>query len=222
MWKSVIYKEWLKVRWFLIGFTALGIFGVGYIFLKVQHDFAFMEAKNYWYNSLFKGLQYFGYLKFLPLAGALAIGVAQYFPETINKRIKLTFHLPLKENKVLMMMHTFGTCSLLAAYLLIFAVFFGFSKIFFASEMVNGAVISVFPWFLAGLTSYFIIALVVLEPIWKYRIFYSLIGGFFVTIYLKSAVTAGYGPANPILFVLTACLSIALIFSAYRFRKGEM
>jgi len=222
MWKSVIYKEWLKIRWFLIGFTALGIIGVGYIFLKVQHDFAFMEGKNYWYNLLFLGVQYFGYFKFLPLAGALAIGIAQYFPETINKRIKLTFHLPLKENKVLMMMHAFGASSLLAAYSLLFLIFWGFSEIFFATEMVNDAVITIFPWFLAGLTTYFIVALVVLEPIWKYRAFYFLIGAFFTTFYLESVVTAGYGPANPILFVLTACLSIALIFSAYRFRKGEM
>jgi len=222
MWKSVIYKEWLKIRWFLIGFAALGIITVGYIFLKVQHDFTFMEGKNYWNNVLFLGVQYFGYLKFLPLAGALAIGIAQYFPETINKRIKLTFHLPLNENKVLMMMHVFGTSCLLAIYTLLILFFFGFSKIFFAAEMVNDALITIFPWFLAGLTTYFIVALVVLEPIWKYRAYYFLTGAFFVSIYLEPAVTAGYEPANPILLLLTACLSIALIFSAYRFRKGEM
>ncbi len=222
MWKSVIYKEWLKIRWFLIGFTALGILSIGYISLKVQHDFTFYEGKNYWYSILFMGYQYFSYMKFLPLAGAIAIGIAQYFPETINKRIKLTFHLPIKENKVLMMMHAFGTASILAAYLLILLVFFGLSKVFFATEMVDAAIISVFPWFLAGLTAYFLIALIVLEPIWKYRAFYFVTGAFFITIYLKSAVTAGYAPVNLTLFVLTAILSIALIFSAYRFRKGEM
>jgi hypothetical protein len=222
MWKSVIYKEWLKIRWFLAGFTALGMAGVGYIFLKVQYDIAFMEAKNYWYAILFQGFQYFGHVRFLPLAGGLVIGIAQYFPETINKRIKLTFHLPLKENKVLLMMHAFGAGSLLAAYLLIFGAFFGLSQLFFVSEMVIGALVSVFPWFLSGFAAYFLVALVVLETIWRYRIYYSLTGGFFMTVYLKSSVTAGYGPANLVLFVLTACLSIALIFPAYRFRKGEM
>lgn len=222
MWKSVIYKEWLKIRWFLIGYAILGIVSVGYIFLKVQHDFTFFEGKNYWYSILFQGYQYFSYMKFLPLAGAVAIGIAQYFPETINKRIKLTFHLPVKENKLLLMMHAFGSLSILAAYLLIFVVFFGFSKVFFPTEIVRDAVITVFPWFLAGLTAYFMIALIVLEPIWKYRAFYFITGAFFSTIYLKSAVTAGYAPVNLILFVFTAALSIALIFSAYRFRKGEM
>jgi len=222
MWKSVIYKEWLKIRWFLIGYAALGIIAVGYIFLKVQHDIAFMEGKNYWYSILFQGLQYFGYLKFLPLIGALAIGIAQYFPETVNKRIKLTFHLPLKENKILLMMHAFGTGSLLAAYLLIFSIFYVLSNLFFPSEIINGAIATVIPWFLAGLTTYFMIALIVLEPIWKYRAFYFIIGAFFTSIYLNQTITAGYAPVNPILFILTAGSGIALIFSAYRFRKGEM
>lgn len=222
MWKSVIYKEWLKIRWFLIGFAALGIIAVGYIFLKVQHDFTFLEAKNYWYNSLFQNLQYFGYLKFLPLAAGLAIGIAQYYPETVDKRIKLTFHLPIRENKILLMMHAFGTGTLLAVFLLIFSLFFGLSKLFFAAEMVDTAVITIFPWFLAGLTTYFLIALIVLEPIRKYQVFYILISSFLITVFFEPAATSGYAPANPLLFVLTACLSIALLFSAYRFRKGEM
>lgn len=222
MWKSIFYKEWLKIRWFLIGFTALGIIVVAYIFLKVQHNFAFIGGKSYWYATLYQGLQYFIYLKFLPLTGAIAIGFAQYFPETINKRIKLSFHLPLKENKVLILMQAFGAGSLLAAYLLIFGIYFGLSKVYFTTEMIYLAFMTMFPWFLAGFTAYFMIALIILEPIWKYRVFYFLIGAFFISFYMLPAITGGYGPVNPIMFVLTAGSGIALIFSAYRFRKGEM
>jgi len=222
MWKSVIYKEWLKIRWFLAAFTVLGLIDVGYIFLKVRHEFTFSSGKDYWYSILFQRYRYFSFLKYLPLAGAVAVGLAQYLPEIINKRIKLTFHLPLKENKVLLMMHAFGTAGLLVSYLIILFAFWWLSKFFFTNEMITGAFVSVFPWFLAGLTAYFIIALIIFEPVWKYRIYYSLTGVFFLSIYLEPAVTGGYGPVNPVLFVLTGCLSIALIFSAYRFRKGEM
>lgn len=222
MWKSVIYKEWLKIRWFLIGFTTLGIAGVGYIFLKVQHDFAFMEGKNYWYAVIFQGLQFLGYLKFIPLAGAVAVGVAQYFPETVNKRIKLTFHLPVKENKILLMMHAFGTGSILVSYLLIFGLFISLCTIFFPAEIITDAIITAIPWFLAGLSAYFMIALIVLEPIWKYRAFYLIIAAFFISLFFNQAKLAAYAPANPILFILTAASGIALIFSAFRFRKGEM
>jgi hypothetical protein len=117
------------------------------------------------------GYQYFGYLKYIPLVGGLLIAIAQYFPETINKRIKLSFHLPLKENKILLMMHAFGFGSLLVAYLAIFAVFVVFSASFFPSQIVNDAIISVFPWFLAGFTASFLVALIVLEPVWMYCFF---------------------------------------------------
>ncbi len=222
MWKSVIYKEWLKIRWFLIGFTALGIIGVGYIFLKVQHDITFMEGKNYWYSILFQNLQYFAYLKFLPLAGGLIIGIAQYFPETVNKRIKLAFHLPVRENKMMMIMVLFGAGSLLVSFLLLFVLFVLLSGIFFPSGIILGAITSVLPWFCAGLAAYFFVALVILEPVWKYRFLYSLVGVFFISLFLKTSVTGGYGPVNPVLAVLCLLLSFGVLFPAYRFRKGEM
>src|SRR5665647_307221 len=222
MWKSIVYKEWLKIRWFLIGFTALGIVGIGYLFLKVQHGFTFQGGTSFWYNILFMGLQFFGYFKYIPLLGGLIIGVAQYFPETINKRIKLTFHLPLKENNVLLMMHAFGIVCLVHSFSLLLGIFITLSSIYFPSPMVIDSIVSVIPWFLAGLVAYFFVALIVLEPIWMYRLLYALVAGFFVNIYVKSPVIAAYGPAIPGLLVLTILLSVALLFSAYRFRKGEM
>lgn len=222
MWKSVCYKEWLKIRWFLAGFTLLGLLGVGYLFLTVQHGFIFSSAKNFWYGILFMGQQYFSWLKYIPLAGGVAIAVAQYFPETVSKRIKLVFHLPVQENRIILMMHAFGTACLVFSYLLILGLFAGLSRVYFPAEMVWDAVVSVYPWFLAGLTAYFLVALVVLEPVWKYRVLYGLTGGLFVPVYLMSAATAAYSPANPCLTVFTVLLSVSLLFSAYRFRKGEM
>jgi hypothetical protein len=222
MWKSIIYKEWLKIRFFLVGFTLLGMIGIGYLFLKVQHGFTFTGGGNFWYNILFMGMQFFGFFKYVPLFGGLLIAVAQYFPETINKRIKLTFHLPLKENNVLLMMHAFGAGCLLFSYFLLLGVFIALSTVYFPSEMVWDSVVSVTPWFLAGFVAYFFVAMVVMEPVWMYRFLYSLVAGFFVTIYVKSPVIAAYGPAIPGLSLLTILLSVALLFSAYRFRKGEM
>jgi hypothetical protein len=196
--------------------------GFGYMFLKVQHGFTFSGGTSVWYNILFMDLQFFAYFKYFPLFGGLLIGVAQYFPETVNKRIKLTFHLPLDENKVLLMMHIFGIVCLFLSYLLLLLAFISLSTIYFPSQMIIDSVTSVSPWFLAGFTAYFFVALIVLEPVWKYRFFYTLVAGFFVPIYVKSPVIAAYGPAIPGLSVLTILLSVALLFSAYRFRKGEM
>ncbi len=222
MWKSIIYKEWLKTRWFFIAFAALGTLVVGYIFLTVQHNFKFNEPNNYWYTLLFMKLKYFGYLKFAPIAGALAISIAQFFPETVDKRIKLTFHLPLNENKVLLIMMLFGTLCLLAAYLLFLALFVGLSTIYFPSNIILPALVTIAPWFLAGFTAYYFVALIVLEPVWKYRFLYIVVTATILPLFFESAATGSYAPANPVLAVLVIISSIALLFSGYRFRKGEM
>ncbi len=222
MWKSIIYKEWLKIKWFFIVATLLEIFVAGYIFINVQHDFKFNDANNYWYLILFMGVPYFTYLKFVPIVSALAISIAQYFPETVNKRIKLTFHLPVDENKILLTMMLFGTVCLLAGYVILLAIFYGLSTFYFPSNIIFPALVSITPWFLAGFAAYYFVALIVLEPVWKFRFFYIIVAAVFVPLYFEPASIGSYGPANPVLFVLVCMLSISLLFSGYRFRKGEM
>jgi hypothetical protein len=222
MWKSVFYKEWLKIRWFIVGYTLLGILGIGYLFLALKHNFAFTGGKNVWNAVLFQGHQFYSLFKYVPLAGGLTIAIAQYLPETINKRLKLTFHLPLTENNGLLLMQAFGAGSLLISLLIFGGLFTGFSLVYFPIEIVTDSVATILPWLLAGFAAYFMAALVVLESNRVFRFFYSLVGGFFLTIYFASAGTAAYGPANSGLLVLTALLSVAFVFPAYRFRKGEM
>lgn len=210
------------MKWFVFIFTGLGILAVGYIFLKVQHDFTFNEANNYWYLILFQRFQYFSFLKFIPVFGSFIIAIAQYFPETVNKRIKLSFHLPINENKVLIIMMLFGTFCLLVIYGIIFLLFFGLSTIFFPSEIIIAAIITITPWFLSGFAIYYLITVIVLEPVWKYRLLYAIVAGTFIPIFLKTAHAGSYAPTILILLVLVIILSISLLFSGYRFRKGEM
>lgn len=224
MWKSIIYKEWLKIRWFAIIYAAFGILVVGNIFLKVQHDFEFSQAANYWYSILFQGNRFYEYslFKFVPLVGGLVIAMAQYFPETVNKRIKLTFHLPVNENKALLVMMLFGAFCLLAIAAVIMLLFTLLSLAYFPAEIIQSALISVTPWFLCGFVVYFSTALIVLEPVWKYRLLYLLVTVTFVPIYLQTSAAGAYSPALPLLIVFTVLLSVTLLFSGYRFRKGEM
>jgi len=218
----MIFKEWIKVRWLLLLYTLLALLVVGYIFLRVRHDFTFNEAKNYWYSVLFQGFLWFKYLKYMPLAGGIALAVAQYFPETVNKRIKLTFHLPVEENRSLLMMMQFGTLCLLASFGLVFLLFLGLALLYFPAEIITAAVISVTPWFLAGFAAYYLGALVILEPVWLRRILYFAVACAFIPLFLQTSVSGGYGPALMVLFLFTCLLSVALLFSGYRFRKGEM
>jgi len=222
MWKSIIYKEWLKIRWFTIVYAILSMLAVSYLFLKVQHDTTFNQANNYWYLILFKGFKFFSPVKFIPIAGGLLVAIAQYFPETVNKRIKLAFHLPLNENKILLTMMGFGSFILLIVYTVLLVLFIGIGTFYFPSNIITPALFSIIPWFLAGFVTYYLVALIVLEPVWKYRFLYLAVAATFIPLFFENGPAAAYRPANITLAILTASLSIALLFSGYRFRKGEM
>jgi hypothetical protein len=158
----------------------------------------------------------------VPLLGGLVIAVAQFFPETVNKRIKLTFHLPKNENSMLLMMMGFGTICLLLCYSLVFLLFWLLSTVFFPAEIINAAIVSIIPWFLAGFAVYYLVALVILEPVWLYRFLYFVAACAIIPFFIEPCVSGGYSPVNLKLFVMVILLSVSLLFSGYRFRKGEM
>ncbi len=222
MLKSLIYKEWIKIRWLALAILVAGILMQINIFLKVRHDIIFVDAANYWYSVLFRNYQYFGSLKFLPLIGGLGLAIAQYFPETVNKRIKLTFHLPVDEDEILIKIQTFGAMSLIAIFLLLGLFFFVGSSIFFPAEIIIPALLSSAPWFMGGLASYFLVGFILLEPIWLYRGLYAVLGAGFINFFYVSANPGGYAPVLPMLTLLTLLAGFFLLFSGYRFRKGEM
>jgi hypothetical protein len=220
--KSIIYKEWIKIKWAIMACLAFGIIILTIIFLKVRHDIIFVDAVNFWYSFLFKGSPYFTLLKFLPFAAGLGVAIAQYIPETVNRRIKLTFHLPVKENEILLKMHAFGAACLIAIFLFLFLIFIIGSSLFFPSDIIIPSVLTLIPWFLGGLATYFLVAFIALEPIWLYRGFSSVIGGGFITFFYMNAGIGGYEPVILRLVLLTALLGVVILFSGYRFRKGEM
>jgi hypothetical protein len=220
--KSIIYKEWIKIRWALLAFLIIGIIALSVVLLRVRHDILFVDAANYWYSFLFRGSPYYMLLKFLPFLAGLGIAVAQYFPETVNKRIKLTFHLPVRENEILIKMHSFGAICLITEFIILLLVFIMGSSIFFPSDIIIPSLISILPWFLGGIAAYFIVALILLEPIWLYRGLFTIIGGGFITFFYLNGVIGAYKPVLLILLLLTLLSNILVLFSGYRFRKGEM
>jgi hypothetical protein len=220
--RSIIYKEWIKIRWALSGILVLEIIALGMMFLRVRHDIIFVDAANYWYSFLFRGTPYYSILKYLPLVGGLGLAIAQYFPETVSRRIKLTFHLPVSENEILIKMHLFGAACLIVIFLVLIFTFLILSRMFFPSDIYFPSLISILPWFLGGLAAYFISALVLLEPIWLYRGFFTVLGGGFISLFYYNTVIGGYKPVIVTLLVLTFLASVTILFSGYRFRKGEM
>lgn len=222
MLRSIFYKEWIKIGRAAILLTAVGLLLIAGIYLTVRHDLLLKDAELYWYDIVYQKMIYFSIFKFMPLVTGLLIGLAQFVPETVEKRIKLSLHLPINEEEVVLKMLGIGTTIVLTSFLLLFAVIYAWGLVYFPVEMVQKTAVTVLPWFYSGLATYFLASFVVLEPLWKYRILYILTGGAFITFFYKSNVAGAY---QPILLPLLLCVimaSISSLFSIYRFRKGEM
>lgn len=222
MIKSIIYKEWLKIKKVYLLLLAVGLLVVIGIYSNVRHELIVNDAESYWDLILNQKMIYFGVLKFLPLIMGLLIGVAQFVPETVEKRIKLTLHLPTNEETIVLKMVWFGAGSVLLLHILFISLFAFMGLYYFPIEIVSVALYTILPWFLAGIAAYFLTSFTILEPIWKQRIFYTLISGAFLTMFFKTAMPGAYQQVLVHLAILIACVSISTLFSIYRFRKGEM
>jgi hypothetical protein len=220
MYQSIIYKEWIKTRTTLA--TLAVIFaGVGiYSFMKIDEGVRATGMVAFWESIIQKDVTLFPYFKYLPLLLGFLLAITQYVPELQFKRLKLTLHLPLKENNILLTMLLYGfSVVLLFVLITLPALLFGLGR-YFPPEIVGASFGNVFPWFLAGFASYLLASWICLEPQWKQRIL-NLIPGICVLSFFFLRVKSGaYQPFDPYLggFVI-----LAFFFSFYstaRFKEG--
>lgn len=222
MLKSIFFKEWLKIGKIAIVLFAVGFLAIAGIYLNVRHDLVLSDAEKIWDMIVNRQHIHFSIFKFYPLLFGLLVGLAQFVPEIVEKRIKLSLHLPLNEEEVVLKMVSFGAGTVITAFFVLFLLFYFWGLVYFPDEIMKLAALTLLPWFLAGLAAYFLSSLIILEPIWKYRIFYLIIAAVFLSMFCKSNIAGAYSQAIVSLLVCILMTSISSIFSIYRFRKGEM
>ena len=193
--KHLLYKEWLKTRWFAAVSLLLGIILSTYACIDALSSFHSLGGA-FFYSTLLSGnISLMGQLKYLPLGVALLIGLSQFMPEITNKRIRLTLHL-------LITTITMAVC--------------------FPAEITIPVWQTLFPWLLGGMTSYFFVAMIAFEPIWKFRFCYMLVAYFILRFFYLGYGTGNAVTAYPILLVITLISSLSVIYTSHRFNKGEL
>jgi hypothetical protein len=148
------------------------------------------------------------------------LAAVQFVPEIQRKRIKLTFHLPVDEYNVLLAMAGIGFVSLLAMFVVSSLIFLLAGYAYFPTEIVHSAFLTMVPWYLLGLTAYSLASYVILEPLWKRRIFYILFAVGFGKLFLYGWFYNIYDRVLIGMLVLTILLSVSVIYSGHRFKKG--
>ena len=213
-------KEWLKTKWFVLASLVLGVGTILYAFIGLNSNIINADGgSNYvfeWFTQA--GQPHYGIFKNIPFIIALLIGGSQYLPEVLQKRIKLTLHLPLNEIVMLYTMVLYGFLMILSLMVIFMILFFTIDLYFFPVEMHVMAINAFLPWILGGFTTYFFVAMIAMEPSWKFRCLYAIVVYELLDIYLLGGNMSNL---YVLMIIVLVIASLGMIYTANRFKIGE-
>ncbi|PRY98232.1 hypothetical protein BY457_11044 [Marinilabilia salmonicolor] len=221
MIKALLYKEWIKTRWFLLAIAIAGLLLHIYMFMRVGRSIRLVGAEHIWDVIITRNQFLFSELKYLPLLSGALLGLSQFIPEITNRRIKLTFHLPLREKTITTWMVGFGFILLTGLFLVQFAGLFTGIHLLFAPEIVSNGALTVLPWYVAGLWAYLACVFVAVEPTWRMRIPNLLISTGLIRILFLSDFPAAYAPMPVLMLAGTILFVLFLWLSVFRLKVGR-
>ena len=216
----LIYKEWIKTRWFALVALVAGLAAVVGIFAGVAGGIR-SDAPLYLSRLLTNKEAFFALFRFVPLFAAVLIGVSQFLPEVVDKRIKLSLHLPLGPVRVVYSMVLYGFLLLSAILACCLLLFVGLTAGYLPAEVIRAALVTMMPWVLGGMTAYFWIAMIAMEPVGKFRFFYFIVAYLLISVFMRK-FAVGNVETLPVLAALTGVSSVSVLFTARRFNKGEL
>ncbi|MBL7135391.1 MAG: hypothetical protein ISS81_02210 [Candidatus Marinimicrobia bacterium] len=221
MYKAILYKEWIKIKWVLVGFAAICLAVLVYIGLDSRHNIEMSGAIKTWLLIIQRKVLYYSLLKYIPLFAGIALAVAQFVPEMTKNRFRLSFHLPIDEKRMLLFMILIGLLTNMLVYILIIVGLMITGSAFYPQEIVLSSLITVTPWLLAGIAGYLAASMIVIESTWKNRIILSIISiAYFNLLFLENGYNE-YRFSFWYYFIVVILFSITILFPGYRLRKGS-
>jgi hypothetical protein len=220
MFKSLVYKEWLKLRWIFVGLAIINCLAVINIYFDLANTFKSFSANVVVGQYQFYEVVYYSDIKYVVLLTGLILGIFQFFPEMNQSRLKLTFHLPVNESKLMFQMTSIIVILLISIFLVDTLILSIVSLKFLPREFFENMLTTTLPWYIGSICAYLWIVIIFIEPNWVKRIISVLIAAGFVNLFYSGV---GYSKYNPsiLFFVLVAIVCGTVYFlSAYNFKRG--
>ena len=217
----MLYKEWIKTRWYLLAaFAVLGGFA-GYALVKLHRAIALMGAGHVWEVMVTRNAVFIDQMEYLPLLVGLLLAAVQFVPEMQRKCLKLTLHLPVPALATLTAMAGCGTAALLLLFGLCILLLAAGASPVLPHELVWNILSTALPWYLAGVAAYLFGAWTILEPTWKRRLVNILMSVLLLRIYFLAPGPQAYGGFLPVLALLTLASAVLSWLSVVRFMAGR-
>lgn len=220
MYRSLIFKEWIKTRRFILLSGILFAALLCYLFLWLAQAIGSMGIVGLWEAIIGKEFSLVAQVKYLPLAVGALLAVVQLTPEMQSRRLKLTLHLPMNETRIICAMLGYGIAVLLALFALAALTLAVGLSVRFSREIVLSNLLTALPWFLGGVQAYLLSAWICMEPVWRQRIFNAVPAACIVFSFYVGAAPGAYATFLPYMLTATAASFFFPLHAAARFKEG--
>lgn len=218
--RMILYKEWLKTRWVLLGIVLVMAAITFYCFLNLTKVVQIRGAEILWETLVSKETVLTEIFRFVPAVAAALLALSQWLPEMQHKRLKLTLHLPYPQGKMILMMAAYGLFLLSVLY----AVQAGVCALVFAqwipAELIARILRTMAVWYLAGWAAYLFTSALCLEPTWRFRVPVLLVSAGLLRVMYLSGIPEAYNGFFWILLPYVIASGSLLFLSVSRFKEG--
>ena len=218
--RMILYKEWLKTRWVLLGIVLVMAAITFYCFLNLTNVVQIRGAEILWETLVSKETVLTEFFRFVPAVAAALLALSQWLPEMQHKRLKLTLHLPYPQGKMILTMAANGLFLLSVLY----AVQAGVCAPVFAqwipAELIARILRTMAVWYLAGWAAYLFTSALCLEPTWRFRVPILLVSAGLLRILYLSGIPEAFNGFFWILLPYVIASGSLLFLSVSRFKEG--
>lgn len=218
--KMILYKEWLKTRWILLGIALVTAALTAYCFLNLTKVVQIRGAELLWETLVNKETVLTEILRYVPAIAGAILALSQWIPEIQRKRLKLTLHLPYSQTGMLGVITAYGLVVLTVLFVLQAIASAWALSAWVPAELVVRVLRTMAVWYLAGWAAYLFTSALCLEPTWRMRVAVLLVAAGVLRLMFLSGVPEAYNGFFPWLLVYVL-LSGGLLFSGVaRFKEG--
>ena len=219
MISSVLLKEWLKLKYFFTGVLVLNIGVCLKIYFEIRGLILSEHPEMIWYEAIHLHNIFFRDIMFFPLATGLILAAAQLVPEISRRRMRISLHLPLHRDLLLVLSVAAGLLFFLVAAG-IPAVFIYFTmRAWFPYEISLTVFTTMGPWVLAGILGYLGGIAVLLEPLKTRKVFLAIVFSVIISVMYTGVGYGWLSPAMPYLAWLAPLFLLCVFSSGHRFQQ---
>ncbi len=222
MFTAILKKEYLKIKYIYLALLVLFTFALLYLYMDLIKRFSEIEPHSMvWYEVIHIGNLYYEDLKFFPALAAVVLSLAQFLPEIHKKKFRIPLHLPINQNRMVLLYLLVGFLLLLALNLGFLLALYLISLNFFPSLVALNAIITSLPWVLASFVLYIGTSAVMIEPYWKRKSLLILVFLMLSFIFYLNNNYSAYEDVFLILLFVAALSLLIPLLSLYRFKNGN-